>query len=233
MGGGGAVVAIIVVGLALMAGLFYVSWLGAKRRREAFQALATQRGWSYVPRDDSWTDAFRGAPFGNGHDRRATNVLRGEYDGRPFVAFDYVFHTTETSTDAEGRTTTREQAHPFTVVAVDTGVALPALEVTPETFFARTLGKLLVRDIQFESEDFNRAFTVQCPDLKFAFDVLHPRMMEFLLAHRDAAFRFDGHSVIAVRNGRASVAEIDGSLGLVDAVLDRVPDFVWRDARGS
>lgn len=230
MGGGGVIVVIVVVGLALMGVLAYLGYLGAKRRREEFQAVAAQRGWSYTPRDDSWASAFRGAPFGLGHDRQARNVLRGGYDGRGCVAFDFTYHTTETSTDAEGRTTTREESHDYTVVAINTAVVLPALEVTPESFFARTVGKLVVRDIQFESEDFNRAFTVQCPDRKFAFDVLHPRMMEFLLEHRDAAFRFDRRYVLAVRPGSASIAEIDASLALVDAVLDRVPDFVWQDA---
>ncbi|MDO8122375.1 hypothetical protein Q6346_13755 [Isoptericola sp. b490] len=230
---GNGIVVLVVVGLALMGTVTYLSWLSAKRRREALQAVAAQRGWRYAARDDAWVDAFDGEPFGTGHSRRATNVLRGEYDGRGFVAFDYVYSTTESSTDAQGRTTSREQSHPFTVIAVDTGFVLPSLHVTPETFFARTVGRLVIRDIQFESEEFNRAFTLQCPDRKFAFDVLHPRMMEFLLAHRDAAFRFDRGHVLAVREGRASVAQIDDSLALVDAVLDRIPEFVWRDARGA
>lgn len=230
MDGGGVIVVIVALGLALMGGLAYLSYLGAKRRREAFQAVAAQRGWCYTARDDTWADAFQGAPFGLGHDRQAHNVLRGGYEGRACVTFDFTYHTTETSTDAEGRTTTREESHDYTIVAIDTGVVLPALAVTPESFFSRTVGTLLARDIQFESEDFNRAFTVQCPDRKFAFDVLHPRMMEFLLAHRDAAFRFDRRYVLAVRPGSASIAEVDASLALVDAVLDRVPEFVWQDA---
>ncbi|MEZ5191462.1 MAG: DUF3137 domain-containing protein [Nocardioides sp.] len=61
----------------------------------------------------------------------------------------------------------------------------------------------MTTDIELESEDFNRAFTVTCSDRKFASDVLHPRMMEFLLAHTEASFRSDRRYVLTVSAGRA------------------------------
>ena len=62
------------------------------------------------------------------------------------------------------------------------GISLPPLSVDPENFLERFVGRLTGNDIDLESEEFNRAFTVGCPDRKFASDVLHPQMMEFLLA---------------------------------------------------
>lgn len=221
---GGFLVLVVVIGV--------LGYLAAKKRREAFAVLAAQRGWTYVEADDRWVDGFAGSPFGLGHSRRATNVLTGAYDTRPFVAFDYKYDTTETSTDSEGRTTTREVSHHFSVAAIDVGAAFPPLEVTPEGFFSRMVGRLTNRDIELESEDFNRAFTVTCPDRKFASDILHPRMMEFLLTRPDAAFRFDRRFILTVRNGHASIAEVEASLALVDAVLDQVPEFVWRQVEG-
>jgi hypothetical protein len=219
--------------LLLVVAIGVLSLLAAQKRRETLQALAAQRGWAYVERDDRWVDAFQGAPFGLGHDRRATNVIQGTWSDRPFVAFDYVYNTTETSTDAEGHTTHHEESHSFGVVAVDAGASFPALEVTPEGFFMRMIGRLTNRDIELESEDFNRAFTVTCPDRKFASDVLHPRMMEFLLAHREAGFRFDRRHVLVVHPGQATIVEIDARLTLTDQLLDQVPEFVWREARGA
>lgn len=219
--------------LLLVVAIGVLGILSAKKRREAFQALAAQRGWAYAERDDRWVDAFEGAPFGLGHNRRADNVIQGRWSDRPFVAFDYVYYTTETSTDAEGHTTHREVSHTYGVVAVDAGASFPALEVTPEGFFTRMIGRLTNRDIELESEDFNRAFTVTCPDRKFASDVLHPRMMEFLLAHREAAFRFDRRHVLVVRPGQADIPEIEARLTLADQLLDQVPEFVWREARGA
>lgn len=226
--------------LVALVGLFFVvvivimvmGAIASRKRREDLAALAAQRGWEYAERDDRWTGAFDGAPFGTGHDRRATNVLTGQYDGRPFVSFDYVYYTTERSTDSEGRTTTREVAHRFGVTGLDMGAAFPALRVVPEGMVGRFFGRLTNRDIELESEDFNRAFTVTCPDRKFASDILHPRMMELLLQHPEAAFRLDGRWILDVEDGTVPLEAIEPRLARVDAIVDQVPDFVWKEVRG-
>lgn len=208
-----------------------LSYQAAKRRREAFAALAAARGWSYTERDDRWTGTFGGSPFNSGHNRQASNILRGEHDTRGFVAFDYVYYTTETSTDSNGHTSSREVAHRYSVVALEVGATFPALAVSPEGMFSRMVGRLTNRDIELESEEFNRAFTVTCPDRKFASDVLHPRMMEFLLAHRDSSFRFEGVWVLSIEKGRADIERVLPRLAHLDTVVDNVPEFVWRQVR--
>src|SRR5665809_126291 len=150
----GLIIGIAVLVVVLFIVIAVMSAIAAQKRRAGIAALAAQRGWTYAERDDRWCDAFQDSPFGTGHNRKATNVLTGQFDGRPFVSFDYVYYTTETSTDSEGRTT------------------------TPEGMFGSLVGRLTNTDIELESEDFNRALTVNCPDRKFASDVLHPRMME-------------------------------------------------------
>jgi hypothetical protein len=227
-------------GVFLLFGLFFVvvvclivfSAIQAKKRRDAFRLYAASRGWTYAERDDRWCEAFRGHPFGEGHDRRATNVLGGQWDGRPFVAFDYVFHTTEHSTNAQGQSTTREESHDFGIVAIDTGVRFPDLRVTPEGFFTRFVGKLFNKDIELESDEFNRAFTVTCEDRKFASDVLHPRMMEKLLTMRDLGWGFNGQWILSFEAAHHPLTEVERHLAALDTVLDGVPEFVWREVRG-
>jgi hypothetical protein len=219
--------------VTLMVVIVVVSFVAAKKRREALSALAAQRGWSYAASDDRWVTAFDGVPFGLGHDRRALNVLGGQYDGRAFVAFDYRYSTTETSTDAQGHPQTRTEVHPYSVLAVDTGTTFPSLSVTPEGFLGRMVGRLTNTDIELESEQFNRAFTVRADDRKFATDVLHPRMMEYLLRIPDRGWRFSDRWLLAVRPGSHSIAELDGRLTDLDGILDLVPDFVWQQARGG
>ena len=97
--------------LAFMVLVAVLGYRAAKKRREGFAALAAARGWSYAERDDRWCDTFQGSPFGNGHNRQAANILTGQYDGRSFVAFDYVYYTTETSTDSQGHSHTHEESH--------------------------------------------------------------------------------------------------------------------------
>ena len=234
---GGLVFVIFGAFFALVIVLIVVGIVQAKKRREAFGLLAGQRGWTYVQRDDQWVDVFEGSPFGQGHNRKATNVLSGQYDGRPFIAFDYVYYTTETSTDSEGHTTTREESHNFGIVGLDMVGQLgnhpfPSLCVTPEGVFGRMIGRLTNRDIELESEDFNRAFTVTSQERKFASDVLHPRMMEYLLSHRDEAFRLDRSWILNVDSGDRKLEEIEARLALVDGIVDQIPEFVWKEVRG-
>lgn len=216
-------VILIVVVVAAVAGF---GLLQARKRREELAAFAAQQGWTHTPRDNSWTRRFSGPPFGRGDARRATNVLQGEHDGRPMVAFDYSYQVTTGSGDNRSTTT-----YHHSVIGLGVGTRLPALSVTPEGFFGRLVGRLTNRDIELESEDFNRAFTVTCPDRKFAFDVLHPRTMELLLQTPDIAWRFEADTLLAVSSGKHSPAEVLRVLGVLDAVLDGIPEFVWREVR--
>lgn len=222
-----AVAAFSLVGL-----IAYLSYLSAKKRREAFAAAAVARGWTYTERDDRYADRFEGAPFGTGDDRRASNVLTGTHEGRTFEAFDYRYSTTEHSTDAQGHSQTRTETHDYSVIAVEMGVSAPALAVSPEGFFSRVVGRLLNKDIEFESEQFNRAFTVTCPDRKFATDVIHPQMMEYLLTLPDLAWSFRNAALLTTSAGKHSLESLDATLVAIDGIVDRIPEFVWSSLRG-
>jgi Protein of unknown function (DUF3137) len=217
---------LIAAGVALVVVLFVFGYLHEKKRREALAALAARHGWTCTSRDDRWGDAFDGSPFGLGHNRQARNVLTGTHDGRPFVGFDYVYYTTETSTDSDGRTSRREVAHWYSVLGLRIGADVPRLSVAPEGFFGRTVGRLFGNDIELESEAFNRAFTVTSDDRKFAFDILHPRLMEYLLGVRDVAWRTTNGHILTIRSGRHKPEEIEGRVEVLDRILDAVPDFV-------
>jgi len=213
--------------------MIVVAAIQSKRRREALQGMAAQRGWQFVERNDAWCERFSVSPFGLGHNRQARNLLLGTHDGRSFVVFDHVYHTTETSTDSNGNTSSREVSHTNSVCALDLQTVFPQLQVTPEGFFGRIVGRLTNRDIELESEDFNRAFTVTCPDRKFASDILHPRMMGLLLNNRGGSFAFDAGSILNIEGGATDLPTIDARLGFLDAVVDLVPEFVWNEARGE
>ncbi len=229
-----AVIPLLFVGfLALVVVVVVVGHLQAKKRREGLAAYAASQGWTYTEQDQSLLDRFEGAPFGTGQDREAFNVLRGTAHERPVVVFDYEYVTTSTTTDAEGHTKTERHTHSFSVMAVNTGAVMPALEVTPEGLVQRFFGRLTNSDIELESEDFNRAFTVTCPNRRFASDVLHPRMMEQLLRWPELAWRFDADSLLAIRPGKHDIPEIEAKLAALDAILDNIPDFVWREVRGQ
>lgn len=218
---------LLVIGVIALVVLAGVGWyLYEKKRREALISLANANGWAIDERDDRWCSAFEGAPFNIGHNRKAKNVMSGQHDGRPFVGFDYVYYTTEWDTDSNGNRRKKEVAHWYSVLGLEIGASVPRLEVTPEGFFGRAVGKLLNNDIELESEEFNRAFTVSSPDRKFASDMLHPRLMEYLLTVRTVAWRTSNGWLLTIENGRHSADEIMPRVQVLDRILDMVPNFV-------
>jgi len=57
--------------------------------------------------------------------------------------------------------------------------------------------------------------------------------MELLLSQPNFAFRFDGPSILTVRTGYAEIPEVESRLALLDAVVDQIPDHVWRTVQGG
>jgi hypothetical protein len=205
-----------------------LSYYAAKKRRELLMTFARRRGWRFEWEQPLLVDRFTGPPFGLGFGRSAYNVLYGSHDGRDVVSFDYTYKT-QTN---DGKTTTTH-THTFSVLALRMGVPMPPLSVDPENVLDRFVGRLTGNDIDLESEEFNRAFTVSCPDRKFASDVLHPQMMEFLLQHRQLGWRFEQDSMLVVASGQRSPAQIDATLEFMDGITDRVPEFVWLRLKGQ
>jgi hypothetical protein len=220
------VLAFLALAVAAIGAVVY-SYLAAKKRRDQMLAFAESRGWTFASEMPLLVDRFTGPPFGLGFGRRAYNVLFGNHDGRDLVSFDYEYKIQ--STNGQQTTTT---VHRFSVLGLSMGVFMPPLSVDPENFLDRFVGRLGGNDIDLESEEFNRAFAVSCPDRKFASDVLHPRMMEFLLQHRRLGWRFEQDSMLVIAQGRRNLEQIDATLTVMDGITDLVPEFVWLRLKG-
>lgn len=208
--------------IPLVVGIGVWSAYKGYKRRQALHTKATQMGWTIIDRDDSVLTNWSWDFFAQGFRRDARNVVSGAHDGRDFVAFDYTYYTRRHTKDGP-----KTESHTFGVLAMYVGVDFPALEVSPENAVERAVGRLTNTDIQFESEAFNRAFRVTCPDRKFASDVLHPRMMEMLLAHPKRGWTFRDGWVFSVSGTFFPVEEIDPRLEMLDGLLDTIPTFVW------
>jgi hypothetical protein len=197
-----------------------------RKRRDRILAFCLARGWKYVDEDPSVADRWTGEPFGHGDRRRARNVIRGQGSGRDFVAFDYSYETHSNDSQGRRKTTT----HHFAVCAVAIPAYLPTLQVCPAGVFGKLADAVgLTSDIDLESEDFNRAFTVRADDRKFATDVLSPRTMQYLLTAPAQAWRIQGNSVLRWKSGRLDPADIVIATSVLDRVADGIPDFVWKD----
>ncbi len=196
-------------------------WYQARRGRQ-LKAWAAASGWTVVGSDPSLVDRWRGAPFGVGRSRRATEVMVGRWGDRPAVSFTYTYVT------GSGKSQTTHRYH---VLALPLPAWLPDLELTPDGFGSKLLTMLGAGDIQFESEDFNRAWRVAAANPKLAHDVVHPRLMERLMAPDAVGSRLHiaGTDIVSWAAGHTSTDRIPGRLALMQAVIDSVPRYVWQD----
>jgi len=193
----------------------------AKRRLERVTAWAASTGWQLQPEADELTSRWGGSPFGVGRARRAREVLTGTWQGHAATSFQYTYTT------SDGKNTT---THTFHVLTLALPAALPALEFTPEGVGTRIASALGGQDLDFESEEFNRAWRVRSPFPRFASDVVHPRLMELLL--RPGAqinLRIDGSDILTWTSGPQRLEAIAGRLALLDSVVASIPRFVWQN----
>ncbi len=214
-------VVLLLVAIGFVGLLVLMAWLQHKRQERLAQ-WALRNGWTYTRSDRSLVDLSRRQPFGVGHNRRATEVLRGTWRGAPALSFTYEWTT------GSGKTQTTQHAH---VVALALPTYLPTLELTPEGLGA-SLAKLVgAQDIQFESEAFNQAYRVVASDQRVAHAIVRPQLMERLL-RPDAVrtpWRIDGTWILTWAVGTTDLDRLAGRLGLLSAVVDSIPRHVWQD----
>lgn len=161
----------------------YFSYQAQQRRLMELTQFAAARGWRFdASKDHSHDGRYEHfSLFTQGSDRYAYNTIRGALavDGQswPLQLGDYHFTTQQTS----GKTTTTV-THALSYVLLETPhLGLPDLFIRREGFFDKIASVLGFDDIDFESAQFSDRFIVKSRDKRFAYDVLHPRMMEFML----------------------------------------------------
>jgi hypothetical protein len=162
-----------------------------------------------------------------GSNRYAYNTLAGAWKAHRFTGFDYHYETY--GTDSKGRRQT--QNHYFSAVVLESRVPLKPLVIRPERFFDKVAEFFGFDDIDFESAEFSRKFYVKAPDKKWAYAVIHPRTMEFLMAAPVFPLQFGARGVIAYRDTTFRPTEFEQAAELVAGILDRLPPYVEQELR--
>lgn len=220
---GTTLIIVLVVAAVVAVVIFGGRW--EKKRREALRSLAGRLRLRYTQRDDSVTDRYEFLDdLQRGSNPYAFNILAGDFEGHPVKVFD--FHYETHSTDSKGRRQTHH--HYFSFFLLEHEADFPELRVYAESFFSK-LGQLLgFEDIDFESVEFSKAFTVKSKDKKFAFDVCHTRMMEYLLNHQDLSMEIEGGCVAISFPHRLAPEEIEGRLRQLLEIRTLFPEYLFR-----
>jgi hypothetical protein len=217
---------LIIVGVvAVIVVLAVLGYINAQKRRQAMLELAARLGLRFDPGNDrdlarrySFLDKLRA-----GSNRYAFNILSGDYQGHGVTAFDYHYETH--STDSKGRRQTHH--HYFSCFILRLPRSFPELVIGREGFFSKIAQAFGYDDIDFESHEFSRKFCVRSPDKKFAYDVCHARMMEYLLANDDLTIEIDQNSLALTFGSRLTPERIEPNLKRLVTLRSLLPEYLF------
>lgn len=188
-------------------------------------ALAAKLGLRFDPQKDrdlagrySFLDKLR-----TGSNRYAFNVLSGVSQGHNVAIFDYHYETH--STNSKGHRQTHH--HYFSCFLLHLPGSFPELVIAREGFFSKMAQALGYDDIDFESHEFSRRFCVRSADKKFAYDVCHARMMEYLLANDDLTIEIEGDVLAITFSSRLDPERIETNLNRLIASRSLMPEYLF------
>ncbi|MDP6602057.1 MAG: hypothetical protein QGH76_07150 [Phycisphaerales bacterium] len=219
------------LGVLVLIGVgFYYTSQQAKKRRAALRNLASELGLRFWEDDDpTHDDRFSDFEmFCRGTSRAAYNTLSGEAavaSRRQHVVMGDFRYTIETGSGKNRRRVTRRFS--YVLVALPHEGA-PELVLRREHLFDRVAGFFGFDDIDFESVEFSKRFHVGSSNKRFAWDLIDPRMMEFLLAEESPAIDMKNDWVCVANDKVWSVEEFRARLDFVGRFLDHWPDHVVR-----
>lgn len=217
---------ITVLAIAIVTGLLQKRFAD-RRRREQLMMLAMSLGMDFEIEDKS-NIRNRCPHFGcldQGHNQYAYNVISGEAAGFRITGFDYVYHTTE-PTDRG----TIEVGRHFSAILFEAKMKFHPLLICPENLFDGIAGEVVFEDISFESEEFTSRFGVKSGDEKFARDLIHPKMMEFLIQNRGWHICLGSNSAMIYTGKLLSADEFKAGMLFLLEFFDLFPEHLWQES---
>jgi hypothetical protein len=204
--------------IIIIAAIIYSIWYNQKRTKE-WMGFAGRHGFNFSSRDfESLPDRYGNFDlFQQGHSRHASNICHGEVKGIKVCLFDYQYTT------GSGK---NSQTHYQTVLIANKKILFKPLDIRPENFMDKIGAAIGFDDIDFESAEFSKKFYVKSPDKKFAYDIIHPRMMEFLLKTRNLYIEAEGCEILFHHGRRLSISELEILLLEAEGFYNLIPDYV-------
>ncbi len=213
---------IIIFGVFAAAAIYGI--FASRKRRLELAQWALKNDLTFSSEHDS-SFGLRYSSFdclNRGDSRYAYNVMTGAIAGRIFTGCDYHYAT------GSGK---HRHHYNFSLIIVQSPILLEPLFIRPENIFDKFTELVGFNDIDFESAEFSKKFYVKAPNKKWAYDIIHPRMMEFLLAVPVFSIQFDFLSVIVYRDRLFSPAEFTAGVEFINGFFDLIPDYVIQNQK--
>lgn len=227
-----AIVLIVAVALVLLVLAMIAANKREQERRAALAQLAADLDCDFAPdRDTSHDDLYsQFSIFRQGHSRTAMNTIQGTiaHADTPYLLrmgdFQYKITT------SNGKTTTTTTYRLSYLILHPPMGPIPDLLIRPEGLFDKLAGAFGLDDIDFESAEFSKRFFVKSDNKKFAYDVVTPAMMEFLLASdRRTLCIEDSVCLVTTGTRRWSPDEFRSNLDWTLRFFDLWPTYLVED----
>jgi hypothetical protein len=213
---------VFVLFVAVAIAIAVLGYRAKRKRQQAMAAIARNQGLDFSVDDPFGTLAEPFTLLRRGDGRGVENVSWGVWHGVEVRAFDYWYY--EETRDSNGRTSRSYSRFDCVLASVD--ARCPRLTIAQENILTRLADALTFRDLEFESEEFNRRFNVTGDDPRFATALCDARMMQWLLDHGDGyAFELVGDRLLCWTR-RVPPAGIVHLLGTARAFREQMPDVV-------
>lgn len=228
---------LLILGAIILVGVFaYLGWKQERDRTAALAVEAVRLGWNFsgsLKNRDFDEEHPQFGCFGRGHSRYAHNCMAGRIDafGRSLPAEAGDYHYQITSGSGKSRST-RTYRFSYLLVALPFGPGLPALVVRPEGLFDKIAGAVGFEDIDFESAEFSRRYHVSSDDRRFAYNLIDPRMIEFLLGESPPRIELGAGVLLIVADqarSRWEPGEFGAAVRWTGDFLARWPGFLAKD----
>src|SRR5207245_6143689 len=130
---GVAVVLLLVVGVAVVAGVSYFRYRARQARIRGVAALAQRIGFTFTQDDVDHVVDMPFALFSKGDGRKVELIVAGTHNGLPMRMFDYWYY--DDSSNGGGRRS--RTYHRFTCAVIQIPAACPPLCLDHEDFLTR------------------------------------------------------------------------------------------------
>jgi hypothetical protein len=219
---------LVLGGLGLIGLVIYLFYYLAKKRREAIMAVADQLGLSYLARSDSSKDDIYSniSLFREGHSRCAYNNIGGTKEGFYVDIFDYKYVT------GSGK---HQTTHTRSVCVLAVPQIFSYLFIRTENFLDKIAGAIGFDDIDFESVEFSKRFYVKSDDKKFAYDIVHPGMMDFLLnynnTYKTPSIEINGKYMVFYHSGHIKPERYIELYNFASDFYKKIPNYVLEELK--
>lgn len=211
---------LLIVGISIIS---LVSYVLNKKRLGSLQKYAESNGFTYAPTTDSlWLTIIDTAPFNvaePAYRKKAKESLTFEYKNKPGAFFDYQYIT------GNGKT---RSVHDVKIAFIYTGINKSRITLSSHSLIKETL--LSKTEVKFEDPEFNKRFSVQSHDPKFAYDTLTPETLKVLKSHGLSGLIWDNDYLMYHEIGTWKPADIGSAFTALKEIVDQTPKFLVADS---